>query len=154
MKLKTISLLLSFVGALALSAETQTTEQTTERQNSDGTVTRTETKTTTFTPEIRTQVVKYFDPYKSAQYGLPPEYVTRVKVKEVPVAWRTTIAPGVMIDEKSRPYLYAAPPELIKVLPVPTAGVHYYVAGSNVVAVDAQYRVVDSVQIPSVRITD
>ncbi len=145
---------MSLASGFALSAETQTTQQATERQNSDGTVTITETKTTTFTPAMRTQVVKYFDPYKTAQYGLPPEYVTRIKVKEIPVTWRTTIAPGVVIDEKSRPYLYAAPPELIKVLPAPIAGVRYYVAGSNVVAVDAQYKVVDSVQIPSVRITD
>ncbi|MES2920593.1 MAG: hypothetical protein V4819_03555 [Verrucomicrobiota bacterium] len=38
-------------------------------------------------------------------------------------------------------------------LPAPSTGVRYYVAGSNVVAVDSEYRVVDSVQIPSIKLS-
>jgi hypothetical protein len=46
-----------------------------------------------------------------------------------------------------------APPELVKVLPAPASGVRYYLAGSNVVAVDTNYRVVDAISIPSIKIT-
>ncbi len=139
-----------------VAAEVQKTETTTETSaNADGSTTTTETKTTTFNPEARTKVVKYFETYKSDPYGLPPAYVTKTQVKEMPVTWRTTrLAPGVVVEEKERSYLVAAPPELIKILPSPTTGVRYYVAGSNVVAVDAKYRVVDSIQIPSVKFTE
>jgi hypothetical protein len=75
-----------------------------------------------------------------------------MKVKEIPASWRSTIAPGLVIAEKERPLLVAAPPDLVKVLPAPASGVRYYVAGSNVVAVDSSYRVVDSISIPSVKI--
>src|SRR5688572_18558148 len=96
------------------------TEKTTEvQENADGSVTEKTTETTTtFNPESRTKVVKYFDTYKGERYGLPPAWVTQFKVKEIPAAWRTTrIAPGVVVTEKERPYLVAAPPDLVKVLP-------------------------------------
>ena len=140
---------------LPVSAETQTKEKTEVRENADGSTTeKTTTTTTTFNPETKTKVVKYFDTYKTERYGLPPAYVTKVKVKEIPAAWRTTaIAPGLVITEKERPFLVEAPPELIKVLPAPTPDVRYYMAGGNVVAVDKTYKVVDSIQVPSVKIT-
>lgn len=140
---------------LPLSAETKQTEKTTEvTENPDGSVTKTETKTTTtFNPDARTKIVKFFDPYKTNPLGLPPGWVAKFKVKEIPTGWRTTrIEPGIVIQEKERPYLVEAPPDLVTVLPPPAAGVRYYVAGSNVVAVDSNYTVVDSVQIPSVKI--
>ncbi|MES2658008.1 MAG: hypothetical protein V4689_05290 [Verrucomicrobiota bacterium] len=154
MKNLTITLAALAMGTiLSLQAQT-TTEKTTEvSKNPDGSVTKTETKTTTFNPEARTKVVKYFDPYKTQQYGLPPAWSAKVKVKEVPTTWRTTIAPGVVIAEKERSYLVEAPADLVKVLPPATTGVRYYVAGSNVVAVDSEYHVVDSVQIPSIKLT-
>jgi len=141
---------------LPISAQvTETTKKTEVQQNADGSTTeKRTTTTTTFNPEARTKVVKYFDTYKTERYGLPPAYVSRVKVKEIPAAWRTTaIAPGIVITEKERPYLVEAPPELIKVLPAPTPDVRYYMAGGNVVAVDKTYKVVDSIQVPSVKIT-
>jgi hypothetical protein len=141
---------------LPVSAQvTETRKKTEVRDNADGSTTEKHTTTTTtFNPEVRTKVVKYFDTYKTERYGLPPAYVSRVKVKEIPAAWRTsTIAPGVVITEKERPYLVEAPPELIKVLPAPTPDVQYYMAGGNVVAVDKSYRVVDSIQVPSVKIS-
>jgi hypothetical protein len=141
---------------LPVSAQvTETRKKTEVQQNADGSTTEKHTTTTTtFNPEVRTKVVKYFDTYKTERYGLPPAYVTRVKVKEIPAAWRTTtIAPGVVITEKERPYLVEAPPELIKVLPAPAPEVQYYMAGGNVVAVDKTYKVVDSIQVPSVKIT-
>lgn len=139
------------LGCLPLTA--QVTEKATDvTQNPDGSVTKTETKTTTFAPEVRTKVVTYFDAYKTSPYGLPPAWVTTMKVKEIPTTWRSSLSPGIMIAEKERPFLVAAPPDLVKVLPAPASGVRYYVAGSNVIAVDSSYRIVDSVQIPSIKI--
>ena len=140
--------------AWPLAAEVSETTETTETtEHADGTTTETTTQTTrTFDPEVEKRVVKYFDPYKTERYGLPPALVTKVKVEEIPAPWRTSgIRTGVVVTEKERPYLIAAPPELVKVLPSPRAGVTYYVAGSNVVAVDKEYKVVDSVHIPSIK---
>ena len=135
---------------------TETKEKTETTENADGSTTEKHTTTTTtFNPEVRTKVVKYFDTYKTERYGLPPAWVTKVKVKEIPATWRTTrVAPGVVITEKERPYLVEAPPDLVKILPAPPSPeVRYYVAGGNVVAVDKTYKVVDSIQVPSVKIT-
>lgn len=138
------------IGGLPLTA--QVTEKSTEvTQNADGSVTKTETKTT-FNPDARTKVIKYFETYKSDPYGLPPGWVSKIRIKDVPVGWRTSITPGIAIQESDRVHLMAAPPELVKVLPAPASGIRYYVAGSNVVAVDPNYRVVDSIAIPSVKI--
>lgn len=137
--------------ALPLLAEVTTEETTT---TADGSVTKTETKTTTFDPQSKTKIVKYFDTYKSEPHGLPPAWITKIKVKEIPSTWRTArITPGVVVSEKERAYLIAAPSDLISILPTPASGVRYYVAGSNVIAVDANYRVVDSIQVPSVKFT-
>ena len=154
------SIILLTLGAiLPLAAQvSETTETTTEttRTGNGGTVTETTTTTTqVFNPEARTKVVTYFDQYKTSPHGLPPGFVQKVKVKEIPVTWRTTrIAPGIVVTEKERPYLVTAPPELVSVLPAPAEGVRYYVAGSNVVSVDKTYKVVDSVQIPSIKYTE
>ena len=136
-----------------LSAQTTETEKKTEvTKNTDGSLTKTETTTTTFNPESRTKVVKYFDTYKTNPHGLPPQWVTKMKMKEIPAGWRTTrIAPGLVVTEKERPYLVEAPADLVEVLPPAAMGVRYYVAGSNVVAVDKSYKIVDSIQIPSVK---
>lgn len=135
---------------------TETREETEIRGNTDGSTTETQTTTTTtFNPEARTKVVKYFETHKGERYGLPPGWATKFKAKDLPVAWRTNrVAPGMVIAEKERPYLMEAPPELIRVLPTPRSEeVRYYMAGSNVVAVDKSYKVVDSIQIPSIKIT-
>ncbi len=136
-----------------LSAQVTEKKQTTEtREHADGskTETTTETTTTTFNPEVQTKVVKYFEPYKTERYGLPPG-VTIVE-KDIPSEWRTSrVAPGVVVTEKQRGYLVTAPPELVKLLPAPRAETHYYIAGSNVVAVDKSYKIVDSIHIPSIK---
>ena len=139
---------------LPLTAQvTETRKKTEVREHADGSTTE-KTTTTTFSPEVKTKVVKYFEPHKTARYGLPPAWVTKVKVKEMPAAWRTsTIAPGVVITEKERPYLVDAPADLISVLPPPAPDVRYYVAGGNVVAVDRDYKVVESINVPSIKIT-
>jgi hypothetical protein len=142
--------------ALPLAAQVeQTTEKTEVTENPDGSVTEKRTVITrSFNPEVRTRVVKYFDPYKGEVYGLPPGLAGNIEIQRVPKAWRTTrIAPGVVLKEEERPYLIAAPPKLVEVLPpVETTKVRYYIAGGNVVAVDEDYRVVDSIHVPSVKI--
>jgi hypothetical protein len=140
------------VSSLIATAQTTTEKTTDVTANPDGSMTKTETKTTTFDPGVRTKVVTYFDAYKTSPYGLPPAWASTVKVKEIPASWRSSIAPGLVISERERPMLVAAPPDLVKVLPAPASGVRYYVAGSNVVAVDSGYRVVDSISIPSIKI--
>ncbi|MEK7949360.1 hypothetical protein [Luteolibacter soli] len=133
---------------------TETHKKTEVREHADGTTTekKTTTTTTTFTPEVKTKVVKYFEPHKTERYGLPSAWVTKVKVKDIPTTWRTTIAPGVVIAEKERSFLVDAPPDLISVLPPAQADVHYYVAGGNVVAVDRDYKVVEAINVPSIKI--
>lgn len=156
MKTLTQAIIVASLGIVipASAQVTQTREKTETIEHPDGSVTEKRTTTTqTFDPDVQKRVVKYFDPYREERYGLPPALVTSVKVKEIPATWTTTrLNSGVVITEKERPYLVAAPPELIKVLPARDE-VRYYVAGGNVVAVDKQYRVVDSVQIPSIKIT-
>lgn len=152
MKLHPLVSSLSF--ALILSAGAQVTETKTEKKTTtspDGSVQQSSTTTTTFNPEVQTRVVQYFDAYKASPNGLPPEWATQIKVKELPPAWSTArIAPGTVLTEDARPFLVEAPPALVKVLPAPQPEVRYYVAGGNVVAIDKTYRVVDSVRIPTV----
>lgn len=138
----------------ALAQVTETTTKTETTQSANGTVTESSsTTTTTFQPEIRTKAVQYFETYKANPHGLPPGLSERVVLRDVPAAWRTTrLAPGVILTEKERPFLIEAPPELVRVLPAPTPEVRYYLAGSNVVAVNKTYQVVDSIQIPTVKI--
>ncbi|WP_035609224.1 hypothetical protein [Haloferula sp. BvORR071] len=146
-----LAALLTWSAGAEVSETTETTETT---RHADGSVTEsTTTVTRTFDPAVRTKVVKYFDPYKTEKYGLPPEVVTSVKVKEIPETWRTsTIAPGVVIRDTERPYLVAAPPSLVKILPAAEER-RYYVAGGNVIAVDNDYKVIDSIQVPSIKYT-
>ncbi len=142
---------------LPLAAQTTTTTETTEVRpvpGSPATTTET-TTTTTFNPEARTKVVTYFDTYKTNPHGLPPAWVTKVKGRKVPATWRTSrISPGVVVTEEQRSYLIDAPADLVQVLPPSSQGVRYYVAGSNVVAVDSSYKVVDSIQIPTIKYED
>jgi hypothetical protein len=137
----------------SIAQVTETTETTETTEHEDGRVTETtETTTRTFEPEVEKRVVKYFDTYKTERYGLPPAVVTKISVEGIPSGWRTTrIAPGVAVTEKERPHLIVAPPELVKMLPTARAETKYYIAGSNVVAVDKSYKIVDSVHVPSIK---
>lgn len=149
--MKTIVKSLAILTAGCLGVSAQTTEKKTEvTKHADGSVTKTET--TVFNSDARTKVVQYFDPYKADPYGMPPQWVSKAKLQHVPPSWRgMKISSGTVVAEKERTYLIDAPPELISALPAPREGVHYYVAGSNVIAVDPSYRVVDSVHIPSIK---
>ncbi len=138
---------------LPLSAQVTETTETEVRANADGSVTETETTTTAFNPEVQTKVVEYFETQKAHPHGLPPGLAKKVRIEEVPTAWRSTrIEPGVVVEEEYRTHLVEAPPELVQILPQ-REEVRYYIAGSNVVAVDNTYKVVDSIEVPSVTFT-
>jgi len=134
------------------SASGRTGSSTGSSTDSSSETTRSGTSSTTtssvsFNPEVRTKVVKFFDNDKAETWS------GKIKMKSVPAGWRTTISPGMVIAEKERTLLVEAPPELVQVLPAPTAGIRYYVAGSNIVAVDSSYRVVDAINVPSIKVT-
>lgn len=156
MKTITACGLVALAGFLPLAAQTSTTTETTEVHPApSGGVTETKTTTTTFDPEIRTKVVTYFESYKSNPHGLPPGWTATVKPQSIPATWRTArLQPGLVVAEAERPYLMAAPADLVKILPSPRGDVRYYVAGSNVVAIDGNYRVVDSIQVPTITYED
>lgn len=146
--------------ATVVVAYSQTTEKTVE-QHADGTVTETTvtdhgdgtvTETTrTFTPEVRQSVVTYFEPYAEESYGLPVEVVQQIEVDRIPAIWRNqVIEPGTVITEEYRPMLVKAPRQLVSVFPE-HEGYRYYIAGGNVVVVDEEYQVIDSLRIPTVR---
>jgi hypothetical protein len=138
---------------IALTALAETEKKVEVTRNPDGTTTKTVTKVK-FDGDTRTKVTTYFDTYKTHRYGVPPEWSASWKVKEIPVAWRTgRIEPGVVIADTQRVHLFAAPPELVKLLPPTDAGVRYYVAGRNVIAVNASYEVVDTIHVPSINLT-
>ncbi|MES2466380.1 MAG: hypothetical protein V4675_03675 [Verrucomicrobiota bacterium] len=132
--------------------DSQTKTEKTTKTNPDGSTQQTTTTITTFNPETNTKVVEYFDAYKANPYGLPPEWTTRMKIKQIPPAWRTTQIPaGTIVTKEQQELLLEAPPALVKVLPAPKPEIRYYVAGGNVIAVDKSYKVVDSLRVPSVK---
>jgi hypothetical protein len=108
-----------------------------------------------FSSHARSKVVQYFDTYRSDPLGLPPACASKLKAKVVPAAWQTSgIARGTMVQESERSALIEAPRELVRVLPAEQPAVRYYLAGSHLVALDPAYKVVDSIQIPTVRLAD
>ena len=64
--------------------------------------------------------------------------------------WWRSIPTGTVITDVYRPLLVEAPEKLVSYFPA-DAGYSYYIAGSNVVAIDDGYRVVDSIRIPTIR---
>ncbi len=98
-------------------------------------------------------MVQYFDTYRSEPLGLPADCAARVKVGQIPVSWSNTgISAGAVIRENERSALVDAPVELVRVLPHETE-VRYFLAGGNLVAVNGNYKVLDSVRIPTIRLS-
>lgn len=103
----------------------------------------------------RTKIVQYFDTYRTDPMGLPPGWTLGLQVNKIPAAWgNSRIAPGLVVAESERKYLMAAPSELIRVLPLRPLELRYFLAGNNLVAVDHNYKIVDFVQIPTIRLSD
>lgn len=66
--------------------------------------------------------------------------------------WRTgKIGVGETIAEDSREKLLSAPADLVAVMPKPVDGTRYYLAGSNVIAVNGEYRVLDSIHVSTIK---
>jgi hypothetical protein len=107
-----------------------------------------------FNSHARSKVVQYFDTFRADPMGLPPACAARIKSKEIPAPWENSgIAPGVVVSESERSALVEAPAELVKVLSTRSQDdVRYYLAGSNLVATTAAFKVLDSVRIPTVRL--
>ncbi len=147
MKQKLIIAAIAAGVALPLSASAQAVVEET---------TTTTTETTTFTPEVQTKVVQYFDGYKAQPYGLPPTIVEQVPVQKLPTKWKTTpVTRGYVIPAAERTYLAPAPTELVQILPAAPASAKYFIMGGNVVAVDTStMKVIDSVSVPTIKYED
>ena len=106
-----------------------------------------------FNSYARTKIVQYFDTYRADPLGLPPGWTKGIQVKNIPAAWANSwLAPGAVVAASEQTYLMAAPVELIRMLPTHSQDLRYYMAGCNLVAVDPNYKIVDSVHIPTVRL--
>jgi len=106
-----------------------------------------------FNAHARSKVVQYFDTYRSEPLGLPPACAARIGAGGMPAGWGNPgIASGLMIPENERSFLIELPVELTRVLAVQSeVEVRYYLAGTSLVAVDAGYKVMDFVPIPTLR---
>ncbi len=100
-----------------------------------------------FTPHARAKVVQYFDTYRTEPTWLPS---TSVADDETPSAWtHSALNRGAIIAGSERAHLVNVPAELLRVFPGHLREIDYYLAGSNLVAVDKSYRIVDAIYIPS-----
>ena len=141
------ALLLLAARNLGATAEPELTSK------SVGTVARSST-VVAFNSYARAKVVQYFDTYRTEPLGLPPGFGAKVEAEEIPLAWGISrIAPGSVVQESERACLVEAPPELVRILRTDSRDFHYYVAGRSLVAMNKDYRVVDSVLIPTIRLT-
>lgn len=105
-----------------------------------------------FESHAGSKVVQYFDTYRADPLGLPAGCAREVQTRAIPVSWTNhEIDRGSMLAEGERSALVEAPAELVRVLPTRHTPIRYYLAGSNLVAVDNSFKVVDSIRIPTVR---
>jgi hypothetical protein len=106
-----------------------------------------------FGSHVKTKVIQYFDTYQTEPMGLPEDCANRLHSGEVPHEWTVAgLSRGMTIPESERGLLVEIPAELLRVLPAGKDAVAYYLAGSHLVAVDADYKVLDSIPIPTVRL--
>lgn len=105
-----------------------------------------------FTAKVAAAVEDYFRQFRSERFGLPTAYFAKLEARDVPLSWRSKITSEAFILERERPYLTPAPTELGKVLPNLGPEIRYYVAGSNVVALDRSFKVLDGMQVPTIKI--
>ena len=116
-------------------------------------VARSITGSVVFDSYARTKIVQYFDTYRTDPMGLPPGWTVGLQVNEIPAAWwRSRIAAGLVVGASERTYLMAAPTELVRMMPTHSQSLRYYLAGCHLVALDHNYKVVDSVNIPTIRL--
>lgn len=120
-----------------------------------GTATDGATGSDAISTHARSKVLQYFDTYRADPFGLPAECAVRMRSGEIPDAWtNSAFSSGTVIQENQRMALVEVPTELVRVLPARPQAIRYFLAGSNLVAVDSRYKVVDSIRIPTVRLLD
>lgn len=108
-----------------------------------------------FNSHARSKVVQYFDTFRSDPQGLPPGLAGKIRTNEIPTSWETSrIAPGVVIRETERSFLVDVPQEWVRVFSAHPHDFRYCLAGSNLVAVDKGYKIVDSIRIPTIRLSE
>ncbi len=107
-----------------------------------------------FNSHARSKVVQYFDTFRSDTQGLPPALAGKIGMNEIPTSWQTSrISPGVVIRETERSLLVDVPQELVRVFSTHPQDFRYCMAGSNLVAVDKRYKIMDSIRIPTIRLS-
>jgi hypothetical protein len=109
---------------------------------------------TVFNPHARAKAVQYFDTYRAEPYGLPPGCVAMMNPIEDPASSANIeVSVGKIVKESERAGLMEAPSELVRVFPPQPQGVRYCLAGNQLIVVDGNCRVLDSVRIPTIRLT-
>lgn len=112
-------------------------------------------KAAAFSSHVRSKVVQYFDTYRNDPLGLPAASSASIEAGEIPAAWIASgIRAGVVVQASERSALVEVPTEVVRILPARQPSIRYFLAGSNLVAVDPGYKVVDSIEIPTVGLPD
>lgn len=103
----------------------------------------------------RSKVLQYFDTYRADPLGLPAECAARMRSGEIPGTWvNSAISSGTVIGGNQRTALVVVSEELVRMMPARKQAVRYFLAGSNLVALDSGYKVVESIRIPTVRLPE
>lgn len=106
-----------------------------------------------FNPHARAKAVQYFDTYRAEPYGLPPGCVAMMNPIEDPAsAANIGVSVGQIVKESERAGLLDAPSDLVRVFPPQPEGVRYCLAGNQLIVVDGNCRVLDSIRIPTIRL--
>jgi len=112
---------------------------------------RVSSKPIVFNSHARAKAVQYFDTYRAEPYGLPPACAAMMNPIENPASMADVeVAVGKVVKESERPLLLEAPSELVRIFPDQPEGFRYCIAGSHLVVVDENCRVMDSVRIPTI----
>lgn len=101
-----------------------------------------------FKPHGKARVVQYFDTYRNDPLGLPPGCLHN----GTSARWSEPVV-GRVIEERERIALVPAPTELARVLAAESKEeVSFYLVGRYLVAVDRNYKILDIVRIPTLRL--
>lgn len=110
---------------------------------------------TVFGSHVRSKVVQYFDTYRNEPLGLPPGHAAAGHLGEIPVSWNARgLSRGGVLHEHERHGLVETSADIQRILPARQPEVRYYLAGRYLVAVDSDYRIVDFIRIPTVRLSE
>ncbi len=97
--------------------------------------------TVIFGSHVRSKVLQYFDTLEEDRTGSSPGF------------GQAKMTRGKVVTKAERESLTEVPRELARVLPDSMQWVGYHLAGSYLIAVDSQYKILDSILIPAVQRT-